>query len=72
MVMPRGGAIALLVLSGIACVAATAAEPRSLALMDFELIDELRSYSSEQARREVDRRSVPSASRCAGCKRSAT
>ena len=35
-----------------------AAEPKSLALMDFELIDEMRSFASEQARREVDRRVV--------------
>jgi hypothetical protein len=48
--------ILLLAISGLACAQATAAEPKSLALMDFELIDEMRSFSSEQARREVDRR----------------
>ena len=50
--------IALLTLAGLACAQATAAEPKSLALMDFELIDEMRSFASEQARREVDRRVV--------------
>jgi hypothetical protein len=42
----------------LACAAAAAAEPKSLALMDFELIDEMRPFASEQARREVDRRIV--------------
>src|SRR3981189_634854 len=51
-----GRLIALLAFSGLACVAAAAAEPKSLALMDFELVDEMRTFSSEQARREVDRR----------------
>ena len=37
---------------------ATAVEPKSLALMDFELIDEMRQYESEHARRETDRRLV--------------
>lgn len=50
--------ITLLALAGLACVPARAAEPKSLALMDFELIDELRSFASEQARAEVDRRLV--------------
>lgn len=48
----------LLAFSGLACARATAAEPKSLALMDFELIDEMRSFSSEQARLETDRRVV--------------
>jgi hypothetical protein len=47
-----------LAFAGLACAQASAAEPKSLALMDFELIDDLRSFSSEQARREVDRRLV--------------
>jgi len=51
-----GRLVALLAFSGIACAAATAAEPKALALMDFELIDEMRAFSSEQARSEVDRR----------------
>jgi len=56
---PRLGRwIAPLAIAGLACVHATAAEPKSLALMDFELIDEMRSFSTEQARREVDRRIV--------------
>jgi hypothetical protein len=35
---------------------ATGAEPKSLALMDFELIDEMRQYESAQGRRESERR----------------
>ncbi len=50
--------VAPLAIAGFACVHATAGEPKSLALMDFELIDEMRSFSTEQARREVDRRIV--------------
>jgi hypothetical protein len=50
--------IALAALAGLACAQASAAEPKSLALMDFELIDDMRSFESEQARREVDRRLV--------------
>jgi hypothetical protein len=53
-----GRLIALFAFSGLACATATAAEPKSLALMDFELIDEMRTFASEQARREVDRRVV--------------
>jgi uncharacterized protein DUF2380 len=48
--------ITLLACAGLACAQAAAAEPKSLALMDFELIDDMRSFESEQARREVDRR----------------
>ena len=48
--------IALAALAGLACDPAGAAQPKSLALMDFELIDEMREFESEQARREVDRR----------------
>ena len=50
--------IALVALAGLACLPANAAEPKSLALLDFEVIDEMRAYSSEQARRETDRRLV--------------
>jgi len=50
--------VAPLAVAGLVCVRATAAEPKPLALMDFELIDEMRSFSTEQARREVDRRIV--------------
>src|SRR5713101_887795 len=53
-----GRLLAPLAFAGLACAQASAAEPKSLALMDFELIDDLRSFSSEQARREVDRRLV--------------
>jgi hypothetical protein len=47
--------VAPLALAGVACSAA-GAPPRSLALMDFELIDELRSFASEQVRRDDERR----------------
>jgi len=50
--------IAPLMLAALACAQATAAEPKSLALMDFELIDDMRSFASEPARRETDRRIV--------------
>ena len=50
--------IALAALAGLACGPAGAAQPKSLALMDFELIDEMRAFASEQARQEVDRRLV--------------
>ncbi len=52
--MPR--LITLLAFAWLACAQASAAEPKSLALMDCELIDDMRSFESEQARREVDRR----------------
>lgn len=39
-----------------ACAAASAAEPRSIALMEFELIDEMSAFSNEQTQRENDRR----------------
>jgi hypothetical protein len=48
----------MLLLAALACVQASAAQPKSLALMDFELIDDMRAFSSEQARLEVDRRLV--------------
>src|SRR5437879_11245776 len=48
--------ITLLAFAGLACVQASAAERTSLALMDCELIDDMRPFASEQARREVDQR----------------
>jgi hypothetical protein len=48
----------MLLLAALVCGAAGAAQPKSLALMDFELIDEMRAFASEQARLEVDRRLV--------------
>jgi len=50
--------ITLLAFAWLACAQASAAEPKSLALMDFELIDDMRDFASEQARREVDQRIV--------------
>jgi len=46
----------MLLLAALACGAAGAAEPRSLALPAFGLIDAMRELSSEEARRETDRR----------------
>jgi hypothetical protein len=54
--MPR--LITLLAFAWLACAQASAAEPKSLALMDFELVDDMRDFASEQARQEVDRRLV--------------
>jgi hypothetical protein len=53
-----GRLLAWLGLALLACAPASAAGPKSLALMDFELIDEMRQYESAQARRETDRRLV--------------
>lgn len=50
--------IALAASAGLAFSAAVAAQPKPLALMDFELIDEMRAFATEQARREDDRRLV--------------
>jgi hypothetical protein len=50
--------ITLLAFGALTCAQASAAEPKSLALMDFELIDDMRDFASEQARQEVDRRLV--------------
>jgi hypothetical protein len=52
--MPR--LITLLTFAWLACAQASAAEPKSLALMDCELIDDMRDFASEQACREVDQR----------------
>lgn len=52
-----GGRLLLLALAGLAHAAAAATPPpKALALMDFELIDEMRAYAAEPARREDDRR----------------
>ncbi|MGH8221961.1 MAG: DUF3280 domain-containing protein [Woeseiaceae bacterium] len=48
--------IALAALAGCAFSAPLAAQPKSLALMDFELIDEMRALITEPARREDERR----------------
>src|SRR6266480_4999284 len=48
--------ITLLAFAWLACAQASAEEPKSLALMDFELIDDMRAFAGEQARQEVDRR----------------
>jgi hypothetical protein len=41
-----------------ACAQAAAAAPKSLALMDFEVIDETRAFATDEARRETDRRAA--------------
>lgn len=46
----------MLLLAALACPLAEAVEPKSLALPEFELIDGMRALSSEEARRETDRR----------------
>ena len=46
----------MLLLGALACGAAAAAEPRSLALPEFGLIDAMRELSDEAARRDTDRR----------------
>jgi Protein of unknown function (DUF2380) len=40
----------------LACAPAQAAPPRSLVLLECELIDEMREFASEEARRENERR----------------
>ena len=50
--------LAALAAAALTCLQASAAQPKPLALMDFELIDEMRPFASEEARREVDRRLV--------------
>jgi uncharacterized protein DUF2380 len=47
---------AMLLLAVLACGPAAAAQPKSLALAQFELIDAMRELSSEAANRETDRR----------------
>ena len=46
----------MLLLGAMACGPAHAADPKSLALPQFGLIDAMRELSSEEARRETDRR----------------
>jgi Protein of unknown function (DUF2380). len=46
----------VLVLLGYACIASAGAQPKALALADFELIDEMREFTSEAARRDDERR----------------
>ena len=46
----------MLLLGALVCGPADAAQPKSLAVLDFELIDEMRAFSNDQARREDDRR----------------
>jgi hypothetical protein len=46
----------MLLLGAMACGPADAAQPKSLALPEFGLIDAMRELSSEEARRETDRR----------------
>jgi hypothetical protein len=48
----------MLLLAVLACVPASAAEPKSLALPDFEVLDEMRAYATEEARRDTDRRAA--------------
>jgi uncharacterized protein DUF2380 len=48
----------MLLLAALACPLAEALETKSLALLEFELIDGLRELSSEEARRETDRRLI--------------
>jgi len=46
----------MLLLAMLTCPPVDAAEPKSLALPQFELIDAMREFASEAARRETDRR----------------
>jgi hypothetical protein len=48
--------IACAAFAALVCLQASAGEPKPLALLDFELIDDMRAFSSEEARRETDRR----------------
>ena len=45
-------------LAVLACFPASAAEPKSLALPAFEVLDEMRAYATEEARRETERRAA--------------
>jgi len=54
----QGRLSALAAVAALAFSAPIAAQPKSLALMDFEVIDEMRSYASEQALRDADRRAL--------------
>jgi hypothetical protein len=46
----------MLLLGVAACPLSAAAEPRSLALPEFELMDDMREFASPEMRREDDRR----------------
>ena len=48
----------MLLVAALACLPASALEPKSLALLDFEVIDEMRAYATEEARRETDQRAA--------------
>jgi hypothetical protein len=48
--------LARIALALATCAPAAGAEPKSLAVMDFELIDEMRQYATAQARQENERR----------------
>jgi len=50
--------IANLALGFAAACAHATAPPKSLALLDFEVIDETRAFATEEARRETDRRAA--------------
>jgi hypothetical protein len=51
-----GRMLAALGIAMLACAPAIGAELKSLAVMDFELIDEMGQYETAQGRREADRR----------------
>ncbi len=48
----------MLLLAALAGVPASAAGPKSLALLDFEVRDEMRAYATEEARRDTERRAA--------------
>jgi hypothetical protein len=48
----------MLLLAALACVPASAAGPKSLALPDFEVLDEMRAYATEEARGDTERRAA--------------
>jgi hypothetical protein len=48
--------MAFAALAALVCAQASAGERKSLALLDFELIDEMRAYESSEAREDLNRR----------------
>ena len=48
--------MAFVALAALICGQVSAGEPKSLALLDFELIDEMRAHESSEAREELNRR----------------
>ena len=48
----------MLLLAALACAPASAAAPKSLALPDFEVLDEMHAYATEEARRDTERRAT--------------